>query len=231
LLKFGRLLGIPIYAHWSTLLLAAYIAFFVYPSYGANISDSIVWRLVENVSVAVVLLGALIVHELAHAVVAQKKDIQVSSITLFGLGAGAMLTHDPRRPRDEFFIAVVGPLASFIIAGICFVLKGVVTEQGSWDVLKMPLQALAWMNLILGIFNLIPAFPLDGGRVFRSAFWALTSSYRKGTIVAVYVGFAFAGLMAIFGLFVILQGVFAGAMWLFLAYFLYVIGKRYLASA
>ena len=231
MLKLGRFLGIPVYAHWSTLLLAAYIAFFVYPSYGANVSDSTVWRLVENLAVAFILIGTIVVHELAHSFVARRLHIPVASIVLFGLGAGAMLEHEPRRARDEFFIAVVGPLASFVIAGICFLLKSVVAEQGSWDVLKMPLQALAWMNLILAIFNLVPAFPMDGGRVLRSAFWALTANYRKATVIAVYAGFGFAALMGVLGLSVILQGSLVGVMWLFLAYFLYASGKQYLANS
>ena len=231
MLNLGRLLGIPIYAHWSTLLLAAYIAFFVYPSYGANVSDSTAWHLVENLAVAFILIATIVVHEFAHSLVARRLHIPVASIVLFGLGAGAMLEHEPRRARDEFFIAVVGPLASFSIAGMCFILEAMAKGQDFGALFVAPLHALAWMNLILAIFNLVPAFPMDGGRVLRSAFWALTANYRKATVIAVYAGFGFAALMGVLGLSVILQGSFVGVMWLFLAYFLYASGKQYLVNS
>jgi Zn-dependent protease/predicted transcriptional regulator len=169
---------------------------------------------------AVLFFGSVLVHELAHALVSQARGIRVQDITLFLFGGATRARVESRGPVDEFLIAVVGPLTSGLLAG----LFGVVAGLGR-DVLSRPLAGtfgyLAWVNLVLAVFNLVPGFPLDGGRLLRSAIWKATGSIGRATRVASLAGQAVGWLLVAAGVASLLAGNLAGGIWFaFIGWFL-----------
>jgi Zn-dependent protease/predicted transcriptional regulator len=169
---------------------------------------------------AVLFFGSVLVHELAHALVAQARGIRVQDITLFLFGGATRAKVDSRGPGDEFLIALVGPLTSGLLAG----LFGVVAGLGR-DVLSRSLAGtfgyLAWTNLLLAAFNLVPGFPLDGGRLLRAAIWKATGSLARATRVASVAGQAVGWLLVAAGVAWLLAGDLAGGIWFaFIGWFL-----------
>lgn len=145
---------------------------------------------------SLLFFGSILAHELGHSLVALHFGIPVKSITLFIFGGVAQITQEPKRPQEELYIALGGPAVSVVLAGLFYGFARVINLPGS------PIEAvgfwLALINLSLTIFNLIPGFPLDGGRVFRAIVWALTSNYQKATRIASGLGqFIAYGLIAI----------------------------------
>jgi Zn-dependent protease/predicted transcriptional regulator len=169
---------------------------------------------------AVLFFGSVLIHELAHALVSQARGIRVQDITLFLFGGATRARVESRGPGDEFLIAVVGPLTSGLLAA----LFGIVAGFGR-DVLSSPLVGtlgyLAWTNLLLAGFNLLPGFPLDGGRLLRSAIWKATGSLRRATRVASLAGQAVGWLLVAAGVAYLLAGNLAGGIWFaFIGWFL-----------
>jgi Zn-dependent protease/predicted transcriptional regulator len=169
---------------------------------------------------AVLFFGSVLVHELAHALVSQARGIRVQDITLFLFGGATRARVESRGPGDEFLIAVVGPLTSLLLAG----LFGAVNLAGG-DVLARPLAGtfgyLAWVNLVLAVFNLVPGFPLDGGRLLRSAVWKATGNLGRATRVASLAGQAVGWLLVAAGVVSLLGGNLAGGIWFaFIGWFL-----------
>ena len=180
------------------------------------------WSPTDRWSIAVIgsilLFGSVLVHELAHAVVAQSRGMRVNSITLFIFGGVASIKDEARRPIDEFLVAIVGPIASFAIALFFFLLSGLGESSGA-------LFGLAWYlsraNLILALFNLIPGFPLDGGRVLRAILWASTNDARKSVVSAGRVGQIASYLFIVLGIFQVIGADLVGGLWLiFIGWFL-----------
>jgi Zn-dependent protease/predicted transcriptional regulator len=169
---------------------------------------------------AVLFFGSVLVHELAHALVSQARGIRVQDITLFLFGGATRAKVDSRGPGDEFLIAVVGPLTSGLLA----VLFGIIAGLGR-DVLSAPLAGtfgdLAWTNLLLAAFNLVPGFPLDGGRLLRSAIWRATGSLGRATRIASAAGQGVGWLLVAGGVAWLLAGDLAGGIWFaFIGWFL-----------
>jgi Zn-dependent protease/CBS domain-containing protein len=169
---------------------------------------------------AVLFFGSVLVHELAHALVAQARGIRVQDITLFLFGGATRAKVDSRGPGDEFLIALVGPLTSGLLAG----LFGLVAGLGS-DLLSRALAGtfgyLAWTNLLLAAFNLVPGFPLDGGRLLRSAIWKATGSLARATRIASVSGQGVGWLLLAAGVAWLLAGDLAGGIWFaFIGWFL-----------
>jgi Zn-dependent protease/predicted transcriptional regulator len=169
---------------------------------------------------AVLFFGSVLVHELAHALVSQARGIRVQDITLFLFGGATRARVESRGPGDEFLIALVGPLTSGILAG----LFGIIAGLGG-DVLSRPLAGtlgyLAWVNLVLAVFNLVPGFPLDGGRLLRSAIWKATGSLSRATRIASVSGQAVGWLLVAGGVAFLLAGDLAGGIWFaFIGWFL-----------
>ena len=169
---------------------------------------------------AVLFFGSVLVHELAHALVSQARGIRVQDITLFLFGGATRARVESRGPGDEFLIALVGPLTSGILAG----LFGIIAGLGG-DVLSRPLAGtlgyLAWVNLVLAVFNLVPGFPLDGGRLLRSAIWKATGSLSRATRIASVSGQAVGWLLVAGGVAFLLAGDLAGGIWFaFVGWFL-----------
>jgi Zn-dependent protease/predicted transcriptional regulator len=169
---------------------------------------------------ALLFFGSVLVHELAHALVSQARGIRVQDITLFLFGGATRARVEARGPGDEFVIAAVGPLTSGILAG----LFGVMNLLGR-DALPEPLVGtlgyLAWTNLLLAGFNLVPGFPLDGGRLLRSAIWQATGSLSRATRIASLAGQAVGWLLVAAGVASLLAGNLAGGIWFaFIGWFL-----------
>src|ERR687898_2442010 len=169
---------------------------------------------------AVLFFGSVLVHELAHALVSQARGIRVLDITLFLFGGATRARVESRGPGDEFLIAVVGPLTSGLLAA----LFGIVAGLGR-DVLSTPLAGtfgyLAWTNLVLAAFNLVPGFPLDGGRLLRAAIWKTTGSLGRATRIASVSGQGVGWLLVAAGVAWLAAGGLAGGIWFaFIGWFL-----------
>ena len=232
-----RLFGIDIVVNWSWLiiflLLTWSLATGVFPLWHPYWSQAVYW----STAIAAVLLffGCLLLHELAHSLVAKKQHIPVHRIVLFLFGGVSNIEREPSSPGTEFMMAVVGPLTSFVL-GVVFSTLGIMRaggyRQASLSGLGPYSALLLWLgpiNVLIAFFNLIPAFPLDGGRVLRSILWATTRSLRKATLWAAGVGqvigwlFIFYGAALLFRLRLpLIQGGFISGLWFALiGWFLY----------
>jgi Zn-dependent protease len=161
----------------------------------------------------VCFFGSIVFHELAHALVARRSGLPVRGITLFLFGGVSQISEEPRDPKVELRVAVVGPIASFVLAA-AFLLaaRALATEPPS--VSQAVLEYLGWINAGLGAFNLLPGFPLDGGRVLRALVWWRTGSLQRATRLASNLGKGFAlGLMAL-GALQMVAGALVGGLWL-----------------
>lgn len=167
-----------------------------------------------GVAGAMGLLFSIVFHEMAHALVARRQGLQIHGITLFIFGGVAEMAEEPRDARTEFLMAVAGPIASFVLAFVFYqlylALGQAPTPTGA------VLYYLGFLNLILGLFNLVPGFPLDGGRMLRAALWGWKGDFRWATRVASAIGSGFGIALILFGVFAFVSGNVVGGMWYFL---------------
>jgi len=197
-IRVARILGIPIFIDFSWILVFGLIAFFISENFGAQHPN---WTVTERWTVGllttVLFFASVVFHELAHSVVAQGYKIKVLSITLFIFGGVARISREPSKAIQEFNIAVAGPLASGFLSVLFYSLTLVfhgnqmVTAGGTF---------LGLMNLMLAGFNLLPGFPLDGGRIFRAVVWGATKDFVRATQVAGTSGKMIASAMIIIGI-------------------------------
>jgi Zn-dependent protease/CBS domain-containing protein len=215
--KVATVMGIPIRIHFSWLIVFGLIAWFLssryFPQVAPDLPFASYW--IKGFLVALLLFASVAFHELAHSYVAQKYKLTIESITLFIFGGVAQLKGEPPHPRAEFWIAIAGPLSSFFLSAAFFFLM-MSTAGGA----RALFAYLAQINLLLGIFNLIPGFPMDGGRVLRSVIWK-KKDYFYATQKASSIGRGIALFFIFFGLISILTGQ-SGGLWLMLVgWFLY----------
>ena len=163
---------------------------------------------------AVGLFGSIIFHELSHSLVARLYGLSIRGITLFIFGGVAEMDGEPASARTEFAMAIAGPISSFVLAFGFYMLSGIASFAGMYSPVIALLGYLAFINTMLAAFNLIPAFPLDGGRVFRAALWAWKGDLQWATRYSSRVGAAFGILLVVLGVFNVVQGDFVGGMWL-----------------
>jgi Zn-dependent protease len=236
-IRMARIHGIELKLDVSVLAIFALIV----SSLGASLMPSWhpQWSAVLNWSVAfaagIAFFASLLVHELAHSLVAQRHGIAVPSITLFVFGGVAQMSAEPRTPRAEFQIAIVGPLASLTIGLLCMVLGSWVAGDTFVDALTLhrkqelaklgPVATLlVWLgpvNVVLALFNLVPGFPLDGGRVLRAALWWWNGDQLRATRWAANAGRLFAWLLMAFGAMNVLWGRTVDGIWfMFIGWFL-----------
>jgi Zn-dependent protease/CBS domain-containing protein len=205
-LNIGSVMGIPIRLHITFLLILPIFAYIFainpYP-YGFQEVEPSTTKYTLSVLTAILLFSSILLHELAHSYMAKRYGVNIESITLFLFGGVSSMEEMPRDPGQEAKMAFAGPLTSLIIGTVCLLIYGYIIAPNS-TLYENPVFLIIWilgaMNLVLGIFNLLPAFPMDGGRVLR-AFYARRMSYVKATQSAAAVGKFFAILMAIFGIF------------------------------
>lgn len=159
---------------------------------------------------------SIVFHELSHSLVGRQFGLPVGGITLFLFGGIAELRHEPRTPWTEFLMAVAGPLSSFVLSGAFFLGDHLAGQAGLPVPVVGVLHYLGFINLVLAIFNLVPAYPLDGGRIFRAAIWAWRKDMLKATRTASRVGGSFGLALMILGVLAFLSGDLIGGMWSFL---------------
>lgn len=215
-IKIGRIFGFDISVHWSWI----FVFFLVTGTFAEGIlEDSFPqWDGLQRWSVAalisIVFFVSILLHEISHSVVARRYGLPVTSITLFVFGGVSNLGKEPANAGQEFWIAIVGPVTSFAIAAAFgaahLALRG--SQEGAADVALN----LAAINLSIGVFNLVPGFPLDGGRVLRSIFWARKRDLLSATKLASRVGQVVANLIMAAGVIIFLTVDFVGGLWFFL---------------
>jgi Zn-dependent protease len=211
-IKLGQVWGIPIGLNASWFLIFTLITFSLsaglFPQAFPGISGVV--TLVVGALTAILFFGSVLLHELGHAYAAQRSGIRVRAITLFMFGGVAQLEQDSRTPGEEFRIAAAGPLVSFALAA----LFAIVSTLGGVSLLGVMAGWLAGVNLSLALFNLIPGYPLDGGRLLKAFVWWRTGDQHRATRIAAtggrWVGWGFIG----FGAFEILLGAFFNGLWL-----------------
>ena len=216
-----RIAGIDINIHISWLIILVFLTFslatgwfpITYPG-----SSTATYYLLGFIA-SILLFVSVLLHELAHSFVARSRGLQVKSIVLFIFGGVSNIEQEPQTPGIEFSMAFVGPLVSLLIGVVCYGLWFLV--RGTHSLIVPILSYLALMNIILGIFNLIPGFPLDGGRVLRSIIWKATGNFQTATNITTFVGQAFAYLIILWGILLFFAGnAFNGLIIIFTGWFL-----------
>ena len=213
--------GIPIGVHYTWLIALFMITWSLavgyFPSSYPGWARPTYWLV--GVIAALALFISVLLHELCHSVVAQARGLVVNSITLFIFGGVSNIAGESEDPQDEFLVAVVGPLSSLVLAGLFWLAhRAVPGDAGPFNAL---LNYLTTVNFMLAVFNILPGFPLDGGRVLRAILWGTTGSMVRGTVIASVIGqilaFGFIG----YGLLILLDGDFLTGIWIgFIGWFL-----------
>jgi Zn-dependent protease/predicted transcriptional regulator len=211
--RIGRIFGIDIRIDWSWLVVFALITWNLGTTFGESHADwSTTLRWGMAVWAALLFFASVLAHEIAHSLVAQARGIPVRSITLHLFGGVSNIQHEPDSPQGEFFMAILGPITSLVIGGALLWIVGLSVGPAGDGVLNMdrmlsqmsPLMTiLSWLgsvNVMVGLFNLIPGFPLDGGRVVRSILWAVTDNLRRATRWASWMGQGIAWMMIVAGI-------------------------------
>jgi Zn-dependent protease/CBS domain-containing protein len=219
--RVGRIAGIEVRIDSSWAVIALLVTYSLYLRFSLIYQDvSTAGAVGLAILAAVLFFGSVLVHELAHALVSQARGIRVQDITLFLFGGATRARVESRGPGDEFLIAVVGPLTSALLAALFGVADGLGGGALPTPLVGM-LGYLAWVNLLLAGFNLVPGFPLDGGRLLRSAVWKATGSLRRATRLASLAGQGVGWLLVAGGVAFLLAGNLAGGIWFaFIGWFL-----------
>jgi len=208
----GRIFGITVDLDYSWFLIVGLLAWMLAVSYfpaAFRTSTAEYWLL--GVVTAVMLFVSVLIHELGHSIVAQGYGLEVPRITLFLFGGVSQIAAEPPNAGAEFWIAVVGPLVSFALAAFFWEIEPLFAWSPGWFAV---LKYLALLNLILGIFNLVPGFPLDGGRVLRAVVWKATGGYQRATAVAATTGRFFGFVLIFWGVWDVLRGDFINGLWI-----------------
>ena len=215
-LRIGRIAGIEIAIHYTWFLIFILITWSLavgyFPVQFPGWEGWVYW--VTAAVAAILLFVSVLFHEVAHSLVAKSQGLPVKSITLFLLGGVSNLENEPEKPGVEFAIAIVGPLSSVLLAGI-FKLIDFMGYAGIGPV-KAVVDYMVMLNILLAAFNVLPGFPLDGGRVLRSIIWGATNDLKKATTVATIIGQVFGWIFIIGGLIIALMGDFMGGIWMVL---------------
>jgi Zn-dependent protease/CBS domain-containing protein len=221
----GRLFGVQIGLHYTWLLIALLLLFSLaghWQAMHATWGQGITWALATGT--VLLFFAALVAHELAHAVVARARGLPVRTITLFALGGVAQIEQEATDASTEFWMGVAGPLMSVLIGGLCLGLAWVL----GWPVWTEPaaplLAMLVWLgyiNIVLALFNMLPGFPMDGGRVLRAIVWWVTGNAVRATRIATRTGQLVAFGFIVLGLLRFLGGAGIGGLWMtFIGWFL-----------
>ncbi len=220
--RLGKIAGIDVYAHISWFIIVVLLTWSLartwYGQWFSGWSPNTYW-LAAFISV-LLLFGSVLAHEYAHALVAQARGMAVKNITLFIFGGVAQLKQEPKRPGIEFQIAIAGPITSLLLAGIAYLFA--LPFQGSGSPEEAVLDYLAVSNLLLGAFNLLPGFPLDGGRILRSIIWKITDNMQRSTRIASYTGQGVGYVFILLGIVQFFTGDFFDGLWTaFIGWFLF----------
>jgi Zn-dependent protease/predicted transcriptional regulator len=227
-LRLLRVRGIPIYIDLSWLIVFALVALTVSSLFrraAPELPTAQVW--IMAIIAALGFFTCIVLHELGHALVGRAHGMPIRGITLFLFGGVAELGREPPSAKSEFWMAIAGPIVTAVLI-VLFVLLSSAGEQAGWPLqVLLVLDYLAYINILVLMFNLIPAFPLDGGRIFRAAAWAWTGDLRRATRWASLMGRGFGYLLAIWGVFQLFFVNVVGGMWMiFIGLFLSNLARR-----
>ena len=219
-MKIARIWGIPIGLHWSWFIIFALVTFSLaggmFPRDYPGLSSAAYWTL--GVVTSLLFFASVLLHELGHAALALRYGVPMREITLFIFGGVALMTKESPSAKAEFWIAIAGPIVSLLLAagfGLLWL------AGGDWVYLAAPVYWLAWINFTLAVFNLIPGFPLDGGRILRAIVWHFNGSLHRATQIASGVGQVVAFGFIAWGVFTMFSGSFSGGLWIaFIGWFL-----------
>ncbi len=224
-IKLFRVFGIQIGLHYSWLLIAVLVVLSLAGQFSATNPQwgpIMIWALA--ILTALLFFAAIIVHELSHATIAKLRGLPVKSITLFALGGVAQIEREASDAKTEFWMGIVGPITSAIIGAVCLAGAFAFGWEPSGRHQSPAASMLGWLgviNVLLAVFNMIPGFPLDGGRVLRAIVWWITGNASRATRIAARVGQGIAFLFIIVGLFRFFNGAGFAGLWLaFIGWFL-----------
>ena len=214
--KIGRISGISIAVHPTWLIAVIFIAWTIARLFERTFET---WSTTQNWTGAIIgalaLFGSVLVHELAHSIVAQRLGLPVDGITLFIFGGVSQIRGKYVRARDEFLVAFAGPLSSLLLGGLLLLVwLTLEPERGDPSLILGIVFYLGFMNVLLGVFNLLPGFPLDGGRVLRSLVWGWSHNEGTATRVAATVGMLVAWGLIGLGIFEFMNGNVVGGIWM-----------------
>ena len=216
-LPFGRIFGISLRLNPSWFIIFILVTWALTGSYFPTTYPA--WTLSEKITAGVItsllFFASVLAHELMHSLVAQKEGITVRSITLFIFGGVSEIAGEPKKASDEFLMALAGPMTSLVLGAALFaVWSGLKNVNGSGQFVGAMAYWLGIINLSLGAFNLIPGFPLDGGRVLRSILWGRSGDLRSATRIASQVGRVVAYIFIFIGIFLVFTGNWLNGIWL-----------------
>ncbi|HSF31753.1 MAG TPA: site-2 protease family protein [Candidatus Tectomicrobia bacterium] len=227
-LVLGAIRGIPIRIHFTWLvifgLLSWSLASGYFPQHYPDLPITAYW--IKAIIAALFLFGSVLVHELMHALMAQSLRVPIAGITLFALGGVSEMKQEPPSPSAEFMIAIVGPLASIALAGLFWLVWRALEREGPDPTFAAIALYLVGLNTVVAVFNMLPAFPLDGGRVLRSIVWAITKDLKKATHLATRIGRGFAYILIVFGAVSLFAGAGFQGIWLALIGFFLLQGAQ-----
>jgi Zn-dependent protease/CBS domain-containing protein len=217
-LRLFKLMGFEVKVDPSWIIIAVLIAWSLssgfFPSRFRNYSTQTYWLM--GFAGAIGLFISIIAHEFSHSIVARKYGLPIRGITLFLFGGVAEMDEEPKTAKAEFMMAIVGPISSVLIAIVCYILYYFGLELGWPYPLTGVIYYLAMINGVLAGFNMLPAFPLDGGRILRSILWHFKGNLKWATRIASGIGSFFGLFLIIVGVFDVITGNFVSGMWSFL---------------
>lgn len=219
-IKLFKVFGIEIRLDYSWFIIFALFAYFFgfiyFPSVLPGLNKGLL-ALITVITVIFVFISVLI-HEMSHSLVARRKGTSVEKITLFLFGGMAQIEKEPETPYSELIMAIAGPAASFVVAAIFGVIWFFTKNIA---LVREPVGYLAIINIVLGVFNILPGYPLDGGRILRSIIWKTTGNLERATFIASTVGRVIGFAIIAAGIFFILTGNFLNGVWLaFIGWFI-----------
>ena len=209
----GKIFGVEVDLDYTWFLIVGLLAWMLAVNYfPAEFGPAAVWVYwTMGALTAVMLFVSVLIHELGHSVVAQGYGLSVPRITLFLFGGVSQIAAEPPSAGAEFWIALVGPLVSFALAALFWELEPLFRSSPPWLAV---VKYLALLNLVLAIFNLIPGFPLDGGRVLRALLWKITGAYKRATVAAAATGRFFGFALIFLGVWEAFTGAFFSGLWI-----------------
>lgn len=219
----GKVKGIQIEVHFSWLVIFGLVAYMMamsyFPQYYPGWSPTLRWT--AGIIISLMLFVSVLLHELSHSLVSISNGIQVKRITLFIFGGIAQIEGEPDEPIKELKIASAGPAMSIFLSVLFIVLARICASLGASEAVVVSLTYLSTVNLVLAIFNLVPAFPLDGGRVLRALIWHFKGNLHNATQIASSMGRTFGYFLIFVGIFWVMTGYFINGIWMvFIGWFI-----------
>lgn len=219
--RIGKIFGIPFMLDFSWFLIFIFVTLMLSMSFFPNSFEGwpSAYYWIVGIATSLLFFASVIVHELAHSIMSKRAGIQVKSITLFLFGGIAQISKEATQPKTELVISIAGPVSSLLLGGIFY---GIAYLCNGWNVYIFALTSyLSYVNLILAAFNMIPGFPLDGGRVLRAVVWLTTGNYLRATKIATTAGTVISIAMIAAGVLIFfIWGYFDGLWLIFIGFFL-----------